>query len=114
MSPIASPLPAGWIKILDEINLRLDEAITSTNARMAQTLSLEATGVAAGRQQDITRWQERLRRLSAFAESAEQVVQSVDEILHGEEARLRIQLATSLTLRQKLADGTGGAIGYTP
>ena len=112
MSPTASPLPAGWIKILDEVHMRLDEAIASTNARMDEMPAYESTDQAQTRQQEIARWHDRLRRLSTYLESAEQVVQSVDEILHTEETRLRNQQATSVTLRQKLAEGSGGAIGY--
>jgi hypothetical protein len=113
MSPIASPLPAGWIKILDEVHMRLDHAIASTNARMAEMPTLETANFAQARHQEVARWHERLHRLNAYLESAEQVVQSVDEILEGEEARLRRQMATSGTLRQRLAEGAGGAIGYT-
>lgn len=113
MSPTTSPLPVGWMNILDEVHMRLDHAIASTNARMAEMPSAETDNFAQARHQDVARWHERLRRLSAYLESAEQVVQSVDEILQAEEARLRGHLAKSGTLRQRLAEGAGGAIGYT-
>jgi hypothetical protein len=111
MSPKASPLPAGWMNVLDEVHMRLDQAIASTNARMAQMPSAETAQVMHARHQEAARWHERLRRLNAYLESAEQVVQSVDEILKTEETRLREHLAKSATLRQRLAEGAGGAIG---
>ena len=113
MSSKASPLPAGWMNVLDEVNMRLDQAIASTNARMAQVPSADTTNSMLARHQEAARWHERLRRLSAYLESAEQVVQSVDEVLKMEETHLREHLAKSATLRQRLAEGAGGAIGYT-
>jgi hypothetical protein len=110
MSPKASPLPAGWMNVLDEVYMRLDHAIAFTNARMTELPNSETTHFTQARHQEAARWQERLRRLSAFLESAEQVVQSVDETLRNEEARLREHLAKSGTLRQRLAEGAGGAI----
>jgi hypothetical protein len=113
MSPKASPLPAGWMNVLDEVHMRLDQAIASTNARMAALTNIEAANFTHARHQEAARWHERLRRLSAYLESAEQVVQSVDELLQSEEMGLREHIAKSTTLRQKLAEGAGGAIGYT-
>jgi hypothetical protein len=110
MAPHASPLPTGWMKILDEVNMRLDEAIATTNARMHEAPSFE-TNLALAQHQEVARWHERLRRLSAYLESAEQIVHSVDEILHGEESRLRNHLVACAMIRQKLTEQTAGAIG---
>ncbi len=112
MSSKASPLPAGWINVLGEIQMRLDQAIASTNARMAGLPNSQTADFAHTRQQEAARWHERLRRLSAYLESAEQVVQSVDEMLEREETGWREHLAKCGTLRQELAKGAGGAIGY--
>jgi hypothetical protein len=112
-SPSPSPLPAGWMKILDEVHMRLDHAIAATNARMHEVPAHESANLVQARHQEVARWHERLHRLNAYLESAEQVVQSVDEILQDEETRLRKHLATSGTLKQRLAEGAGGAIGYT-
>jgi len=75
--------------------MRLDHAIAATNARMHGMPAHEAANLVQARHQEVARWHERLRRLSAYLESAEQVVQSVDEILEAEEARLRQHLAKS-------------------
>lgn len=108
----SASLPTDWSKILDEVQMRLDQAIASANARMAQMPNAEPARFAAGRADEIARWQERLRRLSAYLESAEQIVQSVDEILDTEEKGLRNHLALTASLRQKLAEVPAGAIGY--
>ena len=112
MSQPASPLPSGWIQILDEVHLRLDQAIASTNARMDEMSTHSAPNMAQVRHQEIARWHERLARLNTYLESAEQVVQSVDEILQQEETRLRNQMSASARLRQKLQQPANGAIEY--
>ena len=111
MSSTTSPLPIGWSKILDEVQMRLDHAISAADARADHVPHLDTETLRQERHQEIAKWNERLQRLSAFLESAEQVVQSVDEILHKEETQLRQHLTTSGTLRQKLADEAGRAIG---
>jgi hypothetical protein len=111
MSPSTSTLPAGWSAILDEVHKRLDHAIAQADARMAELPPIEIEALGSERCQEINRWHERLSRLSAFLESTEQLVQSVDEALQREETLLRQHLTTSQTLRQKLAEQTGRAIG---
>ena len=111
MSPAPSPLPAGWSKILDEVQMRLDHAIASADARVESMPPFDLPAVAHEKRTDITQWNDRVERLSRFLESAEQVVHSVDELLQKEETRLRQHLAASSTLRQKLAEETGRAIG---
>lgn len=102
MSSNARTLPAGWSAVLDEVHARLDEAITSANARNANLPCSSAESLVSERHKEITLWNERLRRLSTFLESAEQTVQSLDEILKKQEAELRQQLAACETLRQKV------------
>lgn len=100
MATKAKALPAGWTTILDEVQSRLDEALTSANARIDPPHEpVEAH--AHLRRQEIDQWNERLRRLSAFVESADQIVQSVDEALAKEEGYWREQLKLCETLRQK-------------
>ena len=111
MSSAPSPLPAGWSKILDEVQMRLDHAITAADARIAQTPHLDATTLTHEKHQEVAKWSERLQRLSTFLESAEQVVHSVDELLQKEETLLRNQLTASTALRQKVAAEAGRAIG---
>ena len=111
MSSAPSPLPAGWSKILDEVQMRLDHAITAADARIAQTPHFDTAALKQEKHQEIGKWNDRLQRLTAFLESAEQVVQSVDELLQKEETFLRRHLAVSGTLRQKLAEEAGRAIG---
>jgi hypothetical protein len=100
MASKAKALPAGWTVILDEVQARLDQALTSVNARIDPPHEhLEAR--APLRHQEIDQWNERLRRLSSFLESADQIVQSVDEALAKEETYWRYQLTLCETLRQK-------------
>ena len=101
MSTKTKALPAGWSAFLDEVQARLDRAIAATNARIEQLPQVNAVSAAQGRRQEIAQWSDRLSRLSAYLESAEQVVQSVDELLHREESNIRQQLTTSQSLRQK-------------
>jgi hypothetical protein len=131
MSPATSTLPAGWSQIIDEAQRRLDHAIALADARIEQLKKVSGTfsdeladihGPDSGpekvpetffhaRREEIAKWSERLQRLSAYLDSAEQVVHSVDEILHKEETQLRQHLARSGTVRQRLAEGTRRAIG---
>ena len=101
MSSKATTLPAGWCAILDEVQARLDQAITSANARIEQMPQANPESHADARRQEIAQWSERLNRLTTYLESAEQVVQSVDELLQKEETHLQDQVAKCETLRQK-------------
>ena len=94
-------LPAGWSAILDEVHARLDQAIASTNARLESLPQANPESVTTARRQEVAQWSERLTRVSTYLESAEQIVQSVDELLGREEAEIQQQLALSATLRQK-------------
>jgi hypothetical protein len=111
MSAATSTLPAGWSSILDEMHLRLDHAIASTNERIDQLPHLQPEAFAQQQSSEIAKWCERLQRLSVYLQSAEESVQAVDEVLAKEETRLRQNLAASGTLRQKLAEVAGRAIG---
>jgi TolA-binding protein len=111
MSAAAKALPVGWSKILDEIHLRLDQAITSANARIESMPSAEPMRASEERLREIAQWSDRLRRLSVQLESAEQIVQSVEELLQHEESRMKHVQSNCATLRQRLAEGTGRAIG---
>lgn len=102
MSP-TSPLPAGWMKILEDIQMRLDHAIAETSARLDETPVPAPSDSLQTRHDEVARWQDRFGRLSAYLESADQVVQSVDEILQREEDHFRKHLAVSESLRQRLA-----------
>lgn len=102
MSTQARTLPAGWATVLDELQARLDQAITSANARIDQLSHANPVSHADERRQEIAQWSERLHRLSSHLESTEQIVQSVDEMLAREESHLRQQLAVCETLRQKV------------
>lgn len=110
MSLAPSPLPAGWSKILDEVQMRLDHAITAADARVESMPQFDTARLTEEKHQEIAKWSDRLQRLTAFLESAEQVVHSVDEMLQKEETLLRHHLAASGTLRQKLAEEAGRAI----
>lgn len=110
MSTATSTLPPDWSKILDEMHMRLDHAITQAEARITQAPHVDAA-VNPERCLEVAKWSERLQRLSDYLESAEQAVHSVDEVLQKEELRLRHQVTSSKALRQKLAERTGGAIG---
>jgi hypothetical protein len=96
---------------LDEIHLRLDHAIAATNERLERIPQGDAAATADARQDEIAKWCARLQRLSVHLDSTEQIVQSVDEILQKEETVLRQQLTKSASLRQKLAETAGRAIG---
>ena len=111
MSPATSTLPAGWSQIIDEAQRRLDHAIALADARNAQLPHLDVDALGHVRREEIAKWSERLQRLSTYLDSAEQVVHSVDEILQREEAILREHVARSGTLRQRLAERAGRAVG---
>ncbi len=111
MSTKAKALPTGWAKVLDDVHTRLDQAVSSATKRMEELPPGNPDSLTHERRQEVARWKERLDRLSTFLEATEQVVQSVDDLLLKEESRLRQQLAIGETLRKKLADGTGRAIG---
>jgi hypothetical protein len=100
MATKAKALPPGWTAILSEVQTRLDQALASVNARIDPPAEPHESNVQA-RRQEIDQWNERLRRLSTFLESADQIVQSVDEVLQKEENHWREQLALCDTLRQK-------------
>jgi len=101
MSTEPRALPPGWSMVLDEVQARLDHAIASASARIDQVPHSNSESLAQERRQEIAQWSDRLRRLSTYLESAEQAVQSVDEMLHKEETHLRQQMAACETLRQK-------------
>ena len=111
MSTATKALPVGWSKILDEVQLRLDHAITSANQRIEANPITETMPTSEDRLREIAQWSDRLRRLSTQLESTEQIVQSVDELLQQEEARMRQTHADCGTLRRRLAEGAGRAIG---
>lgn len=111
MSAATSTLPAGWSSILDEMHLRLDHAIAFTNERVDQLPHLDMQAFAQQQSSEIAKWCDRLQRLSGYLRSAEESVQTVDDVLEKEETRLRQNLAASGTLRQKLAEVMGRAIG---
>ena len=111
MSSATKALPAGWGRILDEMHARLDQAIASADARIDQAPAAVPTSDCDQRLQELARWSERVVRLQSYLESAEQVIQSVDELLGKEESLLQQTKTACTTLRQRLAEGTGGAIG---
>jgi len=111
MLPATSTLPAGWSQIIDEAQRRLDYAIALADARIAQLPHLDADALGFSRREEIAKLSERLQRLSTYLDSAEQLVHSVDEILQKEETLLRQDVARSGTLRQRLAEGAGRAVG---
>jgi hypothetical protein len=111
MSAVAKALPIGWSKILDEVQLRLDHAIASTNARIESTPLADPTLASQDRLREFAQWSERLLRLSTHLEATEQIVQSVDEVLQQEETRMRQMQGVCGTLKHRLAEGAGRAIG---
>jgi hypothetical protein len=111
VSSTTTPLPVGWSKILDEMHLRLDHAVAAADSRIAQAPHWDASTRLLEKHEEIAKWNQRLQSLGTFLESAEQVVHSVDEVLQKEETLLRQQLAAAETLRLRLAEGTGRAIG---
>ena len=111
MLPATSTLPAGWSQIIDEAQSRLDYAIALADARIAQLPHLDADALGFSRREEIAKLSERLQRLSTYLDSAEQLVHSVDEILQKEETLLRQDVARSGTLRQRLAERAGRAVG---
>jgi len=111
MSAATKALPAGWSKILDEVQLRLDHAIASANARIESIPTVEPLNASRDHLREITQWSDRLRRLSTHLESTEQIVQSVEDVLQQEETRMRQLHAACGSLKQRLAEGAGRAIG---
>ena len=111
MSAATKVLPAGWSSFLDEVQLHLDRAIASVDANYMSVPSEADALASTERLRDIAQWSEQLRRLSAHLESAEQIVQSVDEILQQEASRLRAIQSSCATFQHRLAAGQGSAIG---
>lgn len=91
--------------------MRLDHAIAMADERIAQIQTVSEESLVTGHLDEVAKWTDRLDRLNTYLESAEQVVQSVDELLGHEEAMLRNHLAGTHALKQRLANATGGAIG---
>jgi hypothetical protein len=110
MSAATTTLPAGWATILDEVHRRLDHAIALADTRIAQAPQPDTKSLGHECRQEIAKWNDRLARLNAYLESAEQVVQSFDETLIKEETLLRHDLAKCTAARQKLAASTACAI----
>jgi hypothetical protein len=111
MSGVTKALPTGWSKILDDVQERLDQAIASANARIELMDTYHAKLSSGMREQEVAQWSDRLQRLQTYLESAEQVVASVDQLLAKEETQLRQTQIACTTLRQRLAEQAGGAIG---
>ena len=110
MTKAPSPLPVGWSKVLDDIQTSLDAAIAQVDAR-EQTNHAVNDDVASRRHGEAATWDERLKRIGAIMDSAEQAVQSVDELLQKEETLLREKLAASVAARQNLTERASRAIG---
>jgi hypothetical protein len=106
MSVATKSLPAGWPKILDEVNLRLSSALASIDPEIELPTPVLTS---RDRLHELARWSERLTRLTAHLEAAEQIVQSVEESLHQEETRMRQLQAACGTLTQRLAAEAKGA-----
>ena len=98
---MASPLPANWADILDEMHARLDQAIAAAQERTNHLNAPAAESTAAQVHPEWDAWQGRLNRLQGYLESAEQIAQSVDESLAREESALRESLSRLETLRQE-------------
>jgi hypothetical protein len=107
----SATLPEGWVQILDEMHRRLDHAVALADARMTELPHVEPSPSIEERRQEIAQWNDRLRRLGSYLESAEHVVQGVDAMLQVEESHLKAQIKASETLRQRLSKETSRAIG---
>ena len=111
MTEAESPLPAGWVDVLDEIHRRLDQSIAEADARIREMPTFDLQPIVAMRSSEIAQWSDRLKRLSAFMETSEVGVRAVAESLEIEETRVREDIDLCSRLQRRLADCTRGAIG---
>jgi hypothetical protein len=110
MSANVSTLPDGWAEFLEEMKTRLDDAVVAADLRIQQVLAMDSAPVQ-DRQQEVARLEESLRGLSTRLQAAERLVEEVDQVLQTGEEILQRQAASCGTVRQKLVDWAGRAIG---
>lgn len=105
MSPT---LPPDWSEFLEDVHQRLAAAIAAADARSAQ---MPIDVIEGERPKDTARLEDCLSGLSGQLEAADQLVREVDIALLTSEQVLRQYLETSASLRQKVLDSAGQAIG---
>jgi chromosome segregation ATPase len=109
MSANISTLPAGWAEFLEEIKTRLDDAVAAADARIEQVGATESP--PQDRRQEIARLEESLQGLSTRLQGAERLVEEVDQVLQAGQEVLQRHTASCGSVRQKLVDWAGRAIG---
>ena len=111
MAQATSTLPEGWSKILDEVRQQLDTALAAADLRSERMPRFESPSLAHGQQDEFARLCKRLHGLSERLLAAQTVIQNADADLQAEEALLQQNQVTNGSLRQKLAEWAGRAIG---
>ena len=107
----SSALPAGWDEVLQEIQQHLQEALAAVDARLLQMQALDTEQLTQQREQIAVRLQQCMNGLSDQLQTAETLVGDVDRALQESEATLHEQTTAAASVRQRLADWAGRAIG---
>ena len=111
MSATPSTLPPDWGEFLGEVHRHVRQAIVDADARLAQTPALDLKQLAQERNQETARLEECLHGLGTQLESADHLVRDVDVALLSGEQLLRQHVDSCASVRQRLADWAGRAIG---
>ena len=107
----APTLPDGWEHLLDDIQLRLEQAVAAVTAS-ADALPTTATEtVGPQRSEELAGLAEKLQGLDERAAAAAGHVEQFDQMLVAEETALQERLAAYESVRHRLAGWVYRAIG---
>ena len=111
MSATPATLPPDWSEFLAEVHRHVRQAIVEADARLTQPPALDVKQLAQERHEETARLEECLHGLGTQLESADLLVRDVDVALLSGEHLLRQQVDSCASVRQRLADWAGRAIG---
>src|SRR6202035_3796976 len=100
---VPSPLPEGWLAMLDAIDARLLEAIGAADLRASRLALSEGGSASESRKGEWADLAGHLRALQESAARAQALADDEDLTLAVDEDALRHRLADAESLRQRLA-----------